>query len=334
MTRHTAVLKGVGTFLPARAVTNDELSRQLDTDDEWIRTRTGIGTRHWVDSDTATGDLAVEAGARALKSAGADGADAVVLATTTPDHPCPATAPWVAARLGLGSVPAFDVAAVCAGFVYGLAAGAGLIAAGTARRVLVIGSETYSTIVDPTDRNTAVVFGDGAGAVVLEAGDADEPGALLGFDLGSDGALHDLITVPAGGSRQRAGGAPPEPSQWYLTMQGKRVFAQSVARMSQSAGALLERLGWPSASVDRFVAHQANVRILHAVADRIGVPREKAVVNLDRVGNTAAASIPLALADAVADGALKAGERVVLTAFGGGLVWGSTALIWPDIEPH
>ncbi|KUM69467.1 ketoacyl-ACP synthase III [Streptomyces sp. ISL-22] len=325
--RPAAVLKGLGTYLPPRAVSNDELSERLDTSDEWIRTRTGIRQRFWADPGTATGDLAVEAGARALKSAGVDGVDAVVLATTTPDHPCPGTAPWVAARLGLGPVPAYDVAAVCAGFVYALASAAGLILTGVAERVLVIGAETYSGILDPADRNTAVIFGDGAGAVVLEAGRADEPGALLGFDLGSDGEQHDLIAIPGGGSRQRA--ASP-----YFTMQGKKVFAQAVTRMGQSSTALLERLGWPKSSVDRLVGHQANVRILHAVADLLDIDRERAVVNLDRVGNTSAASIPLALADAAGSGELRPGERVVLTAFGGGLAWGSTALVWPDVTPN
>ncbi|MFE4973800.1 beta-ketoacyl-ACP synthase III [Kitasatospora sp. NPDC056651] len=332
--RPAAVLRGLGTFLPPRAVTNHELSQRLDTSDEWIRTRTGIRERYWVEPGTATGDLAVEAGGRALKSAGVDTVDAVVLATTTPDHPCPATAPWVAARLGLRGVPAYDVAAVCAGFVYALANAAGLILAGVADRVLVIGAETYSSILDPADRNTAVIFGDGAGAVVLEAGRSDEPGALLGFDLGSDGEQHDLIAIPGGGSRQRSGGLAPDPSQAYFTMQGKRVFTQAVTRMSDSSRTLLERLDWPSESVDRLVGHQANVRILHAVADDLGIARERAVVNLDRVGNTSAASIPLALADAAADGDLNPGERVLLTAFGGGLAWGSAALVWPDVTPN
>jgi 3-oxoacyl-[acyl-carrier-protein] synthase-3 len=325
--RPAAVLKGLGTCVPPRAVSNEELSERLDTSDEWIRTRTGIRQRYWAEPGTATGDLAVEAGARALKSAGVDSADAVVLATTTPDHPCPATAPWVAARLGLGPVPAHDVAAVCAGFVYALAGAAGLILTGIAERVLVIGAETYSGILDPADRNTAVIFGDGAGAVVLEAGRADEPGALLGFDLGSDGEQHDLIAIPGGGSRQRT--ASP-----YFTMQGKKVFAQAVTRMGQSSTAVLERVGWPTSSVDRLVGHQANVRILHAVADLLRIDRERAVVNLDRVGNTSAASIPLALADAAAAGELRPGERVLLTAFGGGLAWGSTALVWPDVTPN
>ncbi|WP_284575264.1 beta-ketoacyl-ACP synthase III [Streptomyces sp. 2P-4] len=344
MTR-AAVLTGLGTYVPPRVVTNDDLSRTMDTTDEWIRTRTGITRRHWADPGTATGDLAVEAGARALKSAGSADVDLVVLATTTPDHPCPATAPDVAARLGLGNAAAYDIAAVCSGFVYALAAAAGAIASGTAERVLVIGAETYSTILDPADRTTSVIFGDGAGAVVLRAGEPDEPGALLGYDLGSDGSLKDLITVPGGGSRQRSEAAGEaadsagssvggRPADSYFTMQGKQVFRHAVTRMAASSKAMLRRAGWEPESVDWFVGHQANVRILHAVADQLGMDRGRTVVNLDRVGNTSAASIPLALADAIAAGQVGPGDRVLMSAFGGGVTWGSTALVWPDISPH
>ncbi|MFF4292534.1 beta-ketoacyl-ACP synthase III [Streptomyces vinaceus] len=335
----TAVLAGLGTYVPPRVVTNEELSRTMDTSDEWIRTRTGITQRHWADPGTATGDLAVEAGERALKSAGSGEVDLVVLATTTPDHPCPATAPEVASRLGLRGVAAYDVAAVCSGFVYGLASAAGAIAAGIADRVLVIGAETYSTILDPEDRTTSVIFGDGAGAVVLRAGEPTEPGALLGYDLGSDGSLKDLIIVPGGGSRQRsaaaAPGAPePDRADAYFSMQGKAVFRHAVTRMAASSQAMLDRAGWAADSVDRFVGHQANVRILHAVADQLGMERERTVVNLDRVGNTSAASIPLALADAVAGGQVTPGDRVLMSAFGGGVTWGSTALVWPEITVY
>ncbi|KJY41159.1 3-oxoacyl-ACP synthase [Streptomyces sp. NRRL B-1568] len=330
--QRAAVLKGLGTFLPERVVTNEELSQRLETSDEWIRSRTGIGQRHWASPGTATSDLAVEAGARALKAAGCQSVDAVVLATTTPDHPCPATAPAVAARLGLGTVPAFDVGAVCAGFVYAAATASSLIVAGVAERVLVIGAETYSTILNPEDRTTSVIFGDGAGAMVLQAGTAREAGALLGFDLGSDGSLPGLISIPAGGSRQKSDPTPPDPSDFYFTMQGKQVFAHAVNKMGDSCAALLERIGWSAQSVDRLVGHQANVRILHALADLLGVERARAFVNLDRVGNTSAASIPLALADAVEDGEIRAGDRVVMSAFGGGLAWGSTALLWPEIN--
>ena len=326
-----AVLTGLGATVPPTEITNQMLSERLATTDAWIRTRTGIAVRHAVDPGTATGDLAVEAGGRALKSAGTDQGDPVILATATPDHPLPGTAPDVAHRLGLEHVPAFDIAAVCAGFVYALATAAGTISSGLADRVLVIGAEAFTSILDPTDRGTAILFGDGAGAVVLRAGRPDEPGALAGFDLGSDGSLADLIMIPGGGSKQRSGGRPTDPDTSWFTMQGREVFGQAANWMAKSTSTLLEQIGWPVESVDRFVGHQANVRILHAVADLLGLPRERALVHLDRVGNTSAASIPLALADGVQRGALLPGHRVALSAFGGGLAWGSSALVWPDI---
>ncbi len=325
-----AVVCGLGTYLPPRVVTNDELAQHLGTCDEWIRSRTGIRRRHVIAPGSATSTLAVEAGHRALKSARCERADAVIVATSTPDRPCPATAPEVASRLGLAGAAAFDLGAVCAGFVYALAAGAGLIGAGIATRVLVIGADTFSTICDPADRTTRAVFGDGAGAVVLRRGEHAEPGALGPFDLGSDGELAGLITVPAGGSRQRAHGRPAPAADHYFTMQGKPVFMQAVLRMTESAQRVLHHAGWDVGEVDRFVGHQANARILTALGERLGLPGQRIVSNIDRVGNTAAASIPLALAD----GDLRAGHKVLLTSFGGGLAWGSTVLHWPDLTPH
>ncbi|MBV6698889.1 ketoacyl-ACP synthase III [Kitasatospora aureofaciens] len=330
MTR-AAVLAGVGATVPPRVVTNDELARRLDTSDEWIRTRTGIVQRHVIDPGMTTGDLAVEAGQRALKSAGTTTVDLVVLATTTPDRPCPATAPSVATRIGLVGVPAFDVAAVCSGFLYALQVGADAIAAGHAERVLVIGAETFSTILDPADRSTAAIFGDGAGAVVLRAGQPDEPGAVRHVQLGSDGSMADLITVRGGGAEERSGGRPPLPEDAYFRMAGKSVFFTAVRRMAESSRTVLERTGWQVTDVDRVVAHQANVRIIHAVAEQLGIPADRAVINIDRVGNTSAASIPLALADGAADGRLTPGDRVLLTAFGGGATWGAATLTWPDV---
>jgi 3-oxoacyl-[acyl-carrier-protein] synthase-3 len=326
-----AVLTGLGAALPPRVVTNEELARRFDTSDEWIRSRTGISQRHWAEPGMATSDLAVEAGALALKSAGVDTVDLVVVCTTTPDHPCPATAPDVAAKLGLGTIAAFDLAAVCSGFIYGLAVSASYVSAGFADRVLLIGAETYSTILDPTDRGTSVIFGDGAGACVVAAGRPEEPGGILGFDLGSDGSLKELIMIPGGGTRQRTAEGPPTGAEGYFMMQGRLVFRHAVVRMAASAQAVLNRVGWPVESVDWLVAHQANVRILHAVADHLRVDRDRAVVDLHRVGNTSAASIPLALSEAARKGRLTEGDRVVLSAFGGGLTWGSAALTWPDI---
>ncbi|MGW3952449.1 beta-ketoacyl-ACP synthase III [Streptomyces sp. NPDC004752] len=351
-----AVLCGLAGWVPPRVVTNDELAERLDTDDAWIRTRTGIRRRHIAAPGQATSDLAVEAGRLALRSAGTDLADAVIVTTTTPDRPCPATAPMVATRLGLAGAAAFDVGAVCTGFVYGLATAAGLIASGVARRVLVIGADTYSTIVDPLDRANAIIFGDGAGAAVLRAGHADEPGAVGHFDLGSDGAHEDLITVAAGGSRQRSTGgrqrstggdsthadsthgdsthAEPTHAERHFAMRGKEVYRHAVTRMAASARAALSDAGWKTGDVDHFVPHQANLRILHSVADDLGLPRERCVVNVDAVGNTGAASIPLALADAMARQRFRTGDRLLLTAFGGGLTWGSCLMTWPELAPH
>lgn len=323
----TAVIEGLGTWVPPRVVTNDELAQTLDTSDEWIRTRTGIVERRFADADMSTLDLATEAGARAIKSAGGAQVDAVVLGTTTPDRNCPGTAPEVGTRLGLPNVAAFDVQAVCSGFVYALAAGTGLIAAGIAGRVLVIGAEVITPFMDPEDRGTRVIFGDGAGAVVIRAGEPDELGAIGPFDLGSDGEHSVLISLPAGGSRVPFPRDRPEPKDTYFFMDGREVYRHAIPRMVTSSLAVLEKAGVDVADVDKFVGHQANARILDAVGERLGIPAERRVVNIDKYGNTAAATIPLALADAD----LSAGDRVLITAFGGGLTWGSTTFTWPDL---
>ena len=326
-----AVLEGVGGYVPPQVVTNDDLGRELDTSDEWIVARTGIRRRHVIDQGTATSDLAVEAAQRALKSAGTSEVDALILATTTPDRRCPATAPDVAARLGLAGIAAFDISAVCSGFVYGLAVAAGTVAAGIAGRVLLVGAETYSTILDPADRSTRVIFGDGAGAVVLRRGTPAEPGALGPIDLGSDGTLNEVIMIAGGGSRRDPEDASPSP---YLSMLGSTVFRVAVERMTASSRAALARAGWTPADVDRVVAHQSNARITALLGKQLGIPADRLVSNIAEVGNTAAASIPLALTHASADGTLQPGHRVLITAFGGGVAWGSTTLTWPQITVY
>lgn len=331
-TGRAAVVTGIGSYVPPNMVTNDDLAARLDTSDAWIRSRTGIAERYVVSPGTSTGDLAVEAGLRALKSAGDEQVGAVVLATTTPDQPCPATAPQVAARLGLGQVPAFDVAAVCSGFLYGLASAAGLIAAGVADRVLLIAADAFTTIINPEDRTTAVIFADGAGAVVLRAGSADEPGAIGPLVLGSNGELSHLIEVPAGGSRQRSADRPVAPEDHYFRMIGRDTYRHAVERMTAVSTEAAERSGWRLEDVDRFVAHQANARILAAVSERLGIPAERQLSNIARVGNTGAASIPLLLAEATAEGRLAPGHRVLLTAFGGGLSWGAATVVWPELQ--
>ncbi|GAA1952589.1 beta-ketoacyl-ACP synthase III [Amycolatopsis minnesotensis] len=327
--RRAAVLCGLGGYLPSRVLDNAELSGRMDTSDEWIRTRTGIAERRIAD-DMSTVDMAVEAGRAALNSAGLDRVDALVLATSTPDYVCPASAPQVAAALGLSGIAAFDVNAVCSGFVYALATAAGMISAGISGSVLVVGADKFSAVVDPGDRGTAPIFGDGAGAIVLRAGAPAEDGALGPFDLHSEGEGTDLLYVPAGGVRQRFAA---EEQDNFLVMQGQKVFRQACARMAESSRAVLDRAGWDVAEVDRFVGHQANIRILDAVAKKLGLPAEAVVANIGTVGNTVAASVPLALLDGVKEGHLVPGHRVVVSAFGAGLTWGSTVLRWPEVTP-
>lgn len=319
-----AVLTGLGTCLPARTVTNDDLAQRLDTSHEWIHSRTGIARRRIADPGTSTAELAAAAGSAALESAGRTSCDLVLVATTTPDRACPATAPQVASAMGLTGAAAFDLSAVCSGFVYGLSVAAAMIGAGTHESVLVIGAERYSAIVDPEDRGTAVIFGDGAGAVLLERGgepraQGDRQGVVLHTELGSDGTGVDLITVP--------------PGERYLRMEGREVYTRAVPTMVESARSVAEAVGWRPEDIDAFVGHQANLRILESVAKRLGLPPERVIANIEDVGNTAAASIPLALAWAADRGRLTPGDRVVLTAFGGGLTWGSAALLWPDVHP-
>lgn len=329
-----AVVCGIGYWLPERVVTNAELCARLDTSEDWIVQRTGISRRRWVEPGEATSDLAVQAGRAALKSAGGGGIDAVVLATTTPDYRCPATAPEVASRLGLGGVAAFDVSAVCTGFLYGLATAAGFIAAGLAERVLLIAAEAFSTLLDPDDRTTLPIFGDGAGAVVLRRGRADEPGAVGPLVLGSDGDRSELITVKAGGSRRPFPGPEADDGSQYFQMRGPEVFRQSIERMSAAGTEALNAAGWQLDDIDRMVTHQANARVSAALAARLGLRRDAVAQNIADVGNTAAASIPVLLAQAAANGTVEPGHRLLLVAFGGGLTWGATTLTWPRLEIH
>ncbi|WP_145909160.1 beta-ketoacyl-ACP synthase 3 [Kitasatospora viridis] len=334
MTGHrTAVIAGIGTALPPQVVTNAQVIARggLETTDEWITTRTGIHRRRLAAPDVSTGDLAT-AGARAALAAAGPAAprpDLLLLATTTPDRPCPATAPEVVHRLGLGPLPAFDLAAVCSGFLYALITATALVRAGSCRAPLVVAAEKYSAIIDPADRDTAPLFGDGAAAVLLRPGETTEPGAVLATDWGSDGGGSDLIAVAAGGSRLPVtGGLGPEDR--YFRMRGRQVYAHAVRRMAASAGTALAATGWRPEEVRAFVGHQANQRILDAVADRLGIPEPSRFGNIREVGNTAAASVPLALADAAARGACPPGSPALLTAFGGGLTWASATLLWPQ----
>jgi 3-oxoacyl-[acyl-carrier-protein] synthase III len=318
-------LAGLGAHLPAEVVTNDDLAQVLDTSDAWIRTRTGIRRRHVAAPAEATSDLAVHAAKAALADAGLGVEDvaAVVVATTTPDHPVPGTAPLVAARLGT-EVAAFDVNAACSGFVYALRVGGALVATGEGP-VLVVGAETLTRIVDPADRSVRVLFGDGAGAAVLvRAADAQ----LGPFELGADGSDPSMLWTAAGGSRTPVDAATVAAGTHHLTMRGGDVYRHAVARMAAAAAGVVARAGLDLADVDLFVGHQANLRILDAVGRRLGIGPDRTHVTVDRHGNTSAASIPLALHDAREAGRLHAGDRVLLTAFGAGLTWAACLVTW------
>jgi 3-oxoacyl-[acyl-carrier-protein] synthase-3 len=303
-----AVITGWGIAVPDKIVTNEDLSATLDTNDAWITERTGIKQRH---IGGTTSELAIIAGGRALERAGrsAEEIDLLVLATTTPDAVVPGTSATVQEALGTAG-GAFDLNAACSGFVYALVAAHGMVLAG-ARRVLVIGSDTLSRITDWDDRSLAVIVGDGAGAVVLEA--TDGPGQLLAWDLGADGSLRHLLKCDTGG---------------YLFMNGREIFRHAVRAVVDSSLAALGRAGMEPSDVDVFVPHQANARIITAARERLGIPADRCVVTIDRYGNTSSASVPLALADALETGLLKPGARVLMSGFGGGMTWASAVLRW------
>ena len=314
-------ITGLGCNVPERVVTNDELAQYVDTSDEWIRERTGIRERRIAAKEEALSDVALPAATAALAQAGLEGKDIdlLVVATVTPDMAFPSTAALLADRLGATDAAAYDLAAGCTGFVYAVAQAYGMIAGGLSRRALVVGGDLLSRILDWSDRSTLVLFGDGAGAVVLEA--VEEPG-FLGFELGADGGGGESLWLPGSGSRFFE-----EPDR-YVKMNGREVFKFATRVLVQSAEAVLERCGLTIDDVDVYVPHQANVRIIDYATKRLGVPSEKVVVNVDRYGNTSSGSIPLALADAVEDGRLRAGQLVLMTGMGAGLTWGSALMRW------
>ncbi|RVT85144.1 ketoacyl-ACP synthase III [Rhodobacteraceae bacterium CCMM004] len=319
-----AQVRGVGHYLPDRVVPNAAFEDTLDTTDEWIRSRTGIERRHFAAEGQTTSDLATRAARAALEDAGLEAADldAIVLATSTADLTFPSAATMVQANLGMERGFAFDVQAVCAGFVYALTNANALILSGQAQRVLVIGAETFSRIMDWTDRGTCVLFGDGAGALILERAEGDGTAAdrgILATDLHSDGRHRDILYVDGGVATQTTG---------HLRMQGKEVFRHAVEKLAATAHTALDRAGLGPEDVDWIVPHQANLRIIKATASRMGVPMDKVVVTVQDHGNTSAASIPLALSVGVARGQISRGDLVVTEAIGGGLAWGAVVLRW------
>jgi 3-oxoacyl-[acyl-carrier-protein] synthase-3 len=321
-----AAVAGWGIAVPQGRLTNQDWVERVDTSDEWIVERTGIRERRVAGPDESTATLAIEAGAAAIKSANLTPADigACLVATVTPEQPIPFTAAFVQEGLGL-RCGAFDVDAACSGFVYGLVLGASLLATSTVDAVLVIGAETLLRIADWTDRSTAVLFGDGAGAAVLAP--SQEPG-LLAWDLGCDGSAAHLLTVAAGGSRLPTSADTVAAGQHFLRMQGQEVFRRAVRAIVESAAGTLEQAGLAASDVDLFIPHQANQRIIDAAATRLGIPSDRTFVNVDRYGNTSAASVPLALAEAADAGRVHPGDLVLLSGFGAGMSWASALLRW------
>ena len=319
-----AMVRGVGHYLPDRIVANAELELMVETSDEWIRSRSGIERRHFAADGQNTSDLATRAAEAALANAGmtADDIDAIVLATSTADLTFPSAASMVQANIGMTRGFAFDVQAVCAGFVYALSTANALIVAGQVRRVLVIGAETFSRLMDWNDRATCVLFGDGAGALLLEAVEATGTTAdrgILSADLHSDGRLRDLLYVDGGASTGTTG---------HLRMQGKEVFRHAIEKLSESAHSALEKVGLTHDDVDWIVPHQANIRIIEGTAKRMGISMDRVVVTVQDHGNTSAASIPLAMSVGVQRGQIKRGDLLVTEAIGGGLAWGAVVLRW------
>lgn len=319
-----AIVRGVGHYLPERVIPNSYFEETLDTTDEWIKTRSGIERRHFAADDEFTSDLGTNAANKALEMAGLapDDIDAVIVATSTPDLTFPSAATMIQQKLGMTQGFAFDIQAVCAGFVYALANANGMIISGQAKRVLVIGAETFSRILDFTDRGTCVLFGDGAGALILEGQETDgetTDRGVLGIDLNSDGRYRDMLYVDGGMISNQTG---------FVKMQGNALFRQAVEKLASTADAALEKAGLGHDDVDWIVPHQANIRIIQGTAKKLGVSMDKVVVTVQDHGNTSAASIPLALSVGVERGQIKRGDLLVTEAIGGGLAWGAVALRW------
>lgn len=317
---------GLGMYVPPKELTNRDLEKMVDTSDSWIMERTGIKTRRIAEPGTACSDLCLEAARRALADAGtsADEIDIVIVGTCTPDMPLPSTACFLQHKIGAGRAYAMDINAACSGFLYSLSTADAMIRAGRGRKALVVGADILSSAVDFTDRNTCILFGDGAGAVVLsECADGE---GVLSCHLYSDGSLWELIYAPGGGTVHPFGPGFEEKRMHAIRLAGNEVFKQAVTRMAEVSLEALEKNGVSIADVALFVPHQANMRIIKAVGKRLGIPEEKVFVNVERFGNTSAASVPIALADARERGRLAKGDLILLAAFGGGLTWGSALM--------
>jgi len=318
---------GLGKYIPEKILTNADLEKMVDTSDEWITTRTGIKERHIADKDEATSDLATKAARQALKAASLDprDLDMIIVATVTPDMQFPATATFVQANLGAKKAICFDISAACAGFIYGITISQQFIARGTVKNALVIGAETLSRITDWKDRNTCVLFGDGAGAVVLGESKGSE---ILSAYLGSDGSNTGLLNMPGGGSRNPATDKTVQDRLHYIKMEGSELFKIAVTSMADAALMALKNAGLKCAEVNWIIPHQANLRIINAVAKRLGFVNAQVYLNIEKYGNMSSACVAIALCEAAQEGKLKKGDIVLLDAFGGGLVWGAVIIKW------
>jgi 3-oxoacyl-[acyl-carrier-protein] synthase-3 len=328
-TRPIVRFSGLGVAVPEKVLTNTDLEKMLDTSHEWIVERTGIRERHIADADTSVAMLAEQASKDAMAGAGigAKDIDAIILGTATPDRLLPATACDLQALLGADNAVAFDVSAACPGFLFSLGVAEGFVASGLARTCLVVGAEKLSTITDYTDRSTAILFGDAAGAAVVQPAEGDGRGVLSMF-LRSDGKLAPLLYRPGGGASDPISTKVVEERSQYMKMAGREVFKAAVRTMAQACDEALTRAGVSAEEIDLLVPHQANIRILEATAKHAGLPMDKVMVNVDRYGNTSSASIPLALHQAIAEGRIKDGSLLLLVAFGAGFTWGSAVVRW------
>lgn len=322
-------ITGLGFHVPERVVGNDELAQMVDTSDEWIRTRTGIRERRFAAADEALSDICLPAAQMTLERAGVTAAeiDLLIVATVTPDMMFPSTGAILADRLGMKDAAAYDLSAGCTGFMYALTQAYGMVAGGLSRRVLVVGADVLSKLMDFADRSTCILFGDGAGAVVVER---VGKGGFLGFELGADGSRGMELCVPAGGSRRPTSAETLAGGLHSVRMNGREVFKFATRVLVSSAQKLLDACGMAIEDVDLYVPHQANIRIIDHAVHRLGIPKDRVVVNVDRYGNTSSASIPLALADAIEQGRVKEGDTVLMTGMGAGLTWGSALMEWTE----
>ncbi len=321
-------IAGTGHYVPDRVVTNEYFAQFVDTSDEWIRQRTGIRERRFLEEGKALSDMCVPAAQQALEAAGTDPAevDLIIVATISPDQYVPAAAPKIQRGLGAKNAAAFDISAACAGFITGLDVGRNAILAGQAKNVLVLGSECLSRVIDMSDRTSCILFGDGAGAALLRAQEPGGPGEILRIGLGTDGEGYEFIQLPGGGSMRPASFETVEAREHYLRVRGREVYRFAVTTMERSTREMLE--GYSLDELGHLVPHQVNLRIIESAVNKLDIPMDKVIVNIEKYGNTSAASVPIALDEAARDGRLERGKLIVMTAFGAGLVWGGALVRW------